>query len=295
MSTIATAFVLTYILFSAQLTTCSTECTRSRFEIEGQAADVRISGENVRVLCKGAVKKSTKLRFLYLDSNGIEKIEPGAFGSLPNLYDLHLSFNHLKEIASGVFNGLNIRFLYLNDNEIDTIHEEAFDNLTYLAFLNLEQNKLKKINPRWFAKTPRIYSVLYNSNQIVEIPDGAYMNFVKDVEVPIYLMNNSIEKIEPSAFEGPTKFGDVYLSNNRLKEINDSFISAEYVKNVYLDYNELECLSGGFKMAAVLGSVSVEGNPMRCECLLDIEYWTQIYNITLIVNPDRLNRCGYVV
>lgn len=292
MLNIALAFVICSGVF---LNTWSKECDRNSFEIDGKTADIRITGEKLRVLCKGTVKKSNKLRFLYLDSNGIEEIESGAFGTLPNLYDLHLSYNLLKNVLNGVFNGLNIRFLYLNNNEISEIHEKAFDNLTYLAFVTLEYNRLKEINPNWFTNSPKIYSVLYNNNYITEIPDGAYKNFVKDLDVPIYLMNNSIERIGPSAFEGLTKISDVYLSNNKLKEINDSFVTAEYVKNVYLDYNELQCLSGGFKMAAIVNSISVEGNPMRCECLLDAQFWTQIYNVTLIVNPEKLDMCGYLV
>lgn len=279
-------FVRLYIFFVLFLAATADECP----QIDVTRADVRLT-ISVSRLCRGSVKNSRTIRFLNLEASGIEILESGAFENVPNLYEVNLALNSIEVVPVGVFNFLNVRSVFLNNNSIVRIERNAFDNMTYLTYVQLEYNKLKEIDSDWFKNSPRVFSVFYNHNTITTIPEGAYKNFVKTFEIPIFLMNNAIESIHPDAFDGLTKIGDVYLSRNRIKELNDTFPSAEYVRNVYLDFNELECLSEGFKMTPLVGSINVEGNPLRCDCLLDLEYWTQLYNLTLIVNPDKIDRC----
>lgn len=275
------------IVFITVLCNIASAC----LQIDVTKPDVRITDSSVPILCKGNVRNSKIIRLLNLEGNGIKKLEVGAFENVPNLYEINLGANQLEEVITGVFNYLNVRSLYLNNNSIVKIERNAFDNMKYLTFLQLEFNKLKEIDPNWFVNSPRVFSVLYNYNEIETIPEGAYKNYVKTFEISIFLMNNAIVSIDANAFDGLVKIGDVYLSHNKLRSVNDTFISAEYVRNLYLDFNELECLSEGFKMTPLIGSINVEGNPMRCDCLLDLEYWTQLYNVTLIANPDKINRC----
>lgn len=260
-------------------------------QIDVTKPDVRITDTSVPVLCRGSVKNSRTIRVFNLQANAVVTLESGAFENVPNLYEINLSLNGIEVVPEGVFNFLNVRSIFLNNNSIALIERGAFDNMTHLTYLQLEYNRLKEINPDWFRNSPRVFSVFYNYNAIRVVPEGAYKNFVKTFELPIFLMNNAIEEIHANAFEGLAKIGDVYLSRNKIKQFNDTFISAEYVRNVYLDFNELECLSEGFKMTPLVGSINVEGNPMRCDCLLDLEYWTQLYNVSLIVNPDIIDRC----
>lgn len=278
-------------MFSAVLLWFSINLASACLQFDVRGPDVRITDSSVPVLCEGSVKNSSTIRFLSLEAIGIKKLEAGAFENVPNLYEVNLALNELEEIVTGVFNYLNLRTLYLNNNSIAKIERYAFDNMSHLTFVQLEFNKLKEIDSNWFNNSPRVFSVLYNNNEIEEIPEGAYKNFVKTFEISIFLMNNAIRTIHTNAFEGILKIGDVYLSHNKLQNVNDSFISAEYVRNVYLDFNELECLGEGFKITPLIGSINVEGNPMRCDCLLDLEYWTQLYNVTLIANPDKIDRC----
>lgn len=260
-------------------------------QIDVSKPDVRITDTSVPVLCRGSVKNSRTIRFLNLEGNGIHVLESGAIENVPNLYEINLSLNTIEIVPERVFNFLNVRSIYLNNNSIESIEVNAFDNMTYLTYVQLEFNRLKEINSDWFTNSPRVFSVIYNNNQIRTIPAGAYKNFVKTFEISIFLMDNQIVEIHPDGFTGLIKIGDVYLSRNKLKELNDTFISAEYVRNLYLDFNELECLSEGFKMTPLIGSINVEGNPLRCDCLLDLEYWTQLYNVSLIANPYIIDRC----
>lgn len=261
--------------------------------IDASKPDVRLTGSSIPVLCQGSVKDSKTLRSLNLEGNGIGRVEPGAFANLPNLYEINLGLNRLQEVAAGVFNRLSVRSLHLNNNSISTIHPSAFDNMTHLTFVQLEFNRLARIDPGWFGNSPRVSTVLYNHNVIEEVPEGAFRNFARAFEIPVFLMDNRIRAIREDAFRDLARVGDVYLSMNRLKVVGDVFAGAEYVRNVYLDYNEIECLSEGFKMTPVVGSVNVEGNPMGCQCLLDLEYWSQLFNVTLIVNREKIDRCRW--
>lgn len=260
-------------------------------KIDATMPDVRVTDTSVPVLCRGSVSDSKTIRFLNLAGNGIAEIEAGAFANVPNLYEVNLSVNELDAVRAGVFNFLNIRSLYLNNNSIARIERTAFDDMRHLTFVQLEFNALKAIDADWFGNSPRVFTVLYNYNGIVEVPEGAYKNFATNFEISIFLADNAIETIHPNAFDGLARIGDVYLSRNKLKKLNDTFVGAEYVRNAYLDFNELECLSEGFRMTPLVGSLNVEGNLLRCDCLLDLEYWISVRNLTLVANPDKIDRC----
>lgn len=94
-----------------------------------------------------------KLERLNLDDNSIEVIESGAFDGLNNLKILNLSGNNLKKIETGTFRGLkSLSVLFLIENKISNIDYDSFKELTHLTILYLPGNELSQLSSSCFSK-----------------------------------------------------------------------------------------------------------------------------------------------
>ena len=87
----------------------------------------------------------TKLQKLHLDGNSLTIIVP-PIKNIPNLTYLDLSFNQIKTLKNGTFNGLNkLTHLYLRGNDIETVDSGVFDDFMNLEDLFLIDNKIIRL------------------------------------------------------------------------------------------------------------------------------------------------------
>ncbi|KAJ8039572.1 Leucine-rich repeats and immunoglobulin-like domains protein 2 [Holothuria leucospilota] len=102
---------------------------------------VRLIGRGIKCLLFG--QNFPNLRSLDVSYNHIENIQTGLFLGMENLSSLTLSHNNLAVIRISNFNGSAIDRLNLDNNQIVVLFEGAFDGLEdTLLYLNLRSNRL---------------------------------------------------------------------------------------------------------------------------------------------------------
>lgn len=95
-----------------------------------------------------------KLEWISLSSNEIEQLEPDAFVTLPNLYNIDLQSNRLK-----------------------TVHRNSFGSLASLKYLNLGRNGLFALDKTVIYDAPNL-DVLFLHENLCGETAGTFTNFM---------------------------------------------------------------------------------------------------------------------
>ena len=108
---------------------------------------------------------------LDISENKIIHVEDNRFNdTFPNLSNLYVSNNQIREIKHKAFYGLKLlTTLYLDRNQISLITSDAFDNLANLAELNLANNLLSELDFRWFRNLTSLSQLHLADNRITRV------------------------------------------------------------------------------------------------------------------------------
>uniref|UniRef100_A0A8C9ME81 Reticulon 4 receptor n=1 Tax=Serinus canaria TaxID=9135 RepID=A0A8C9ME81_SERCA len=105
-----------------------------------------IHSNNISLIEPGAFYGLTKLEELDLsDNTNLKSINPVTFRGLVHLHTLHLDRCGLLELSTGLFRGLfSLQYLYLQDNNLQIllVHRRAFHDLGKVMTLYLFNNNL---------------------------------------------------------------------------------------------------------------------------------------------------------
>ena len=158
---------------------------------------------------------------LYLENNQIKELQPMIFNNLPRLHYLDLKNNQIQELHPNIFNNLPLlQYLYLENNHIHELQPNIFNNLSALIELNLNNNQIKELQPAEvpsagiFAKgtfgdnLASLERLDLSANQIKELQPGIFDN-LPQLKI-LYLNNNKISELQPGIFAKGT-FGDNLL------------------------------------------------------------------------------------
>jgi len=85
------------------------------------------------------LKKLTKLKELYLNSNALTKI-PDVFNSLPNLEKVNFSHNQITNLPQSLGKLTKLTELYLNNNQITGTIPEGLNNAKNLKYFYTNEN-----------------------------------------------------------------------------------------------------------------------------------------------------------
>jgi len=99
---------------------------------------------------------SSKLVVLHLDHNNLVLIPYGLFSIMPNLYDLTLHDNLLKEIPSDIPKLNNLQTLRLDRNKLIALPDEI-GHCRNLTELHLDGNSTLCTNISWRIKSTTSY------------------------------------------------------------------------------------------------------------------------------------------
>ncbi|XP_043924310.1 reticulon-4 receptor-like [Protopterus annectens] len=205
------------------------------------------------------------LTVLWLHSNNISIIEPGAFYGLERLEELDLSDNaNLKSISSSTFRGLtrlhtlhlhkcslsdliigtfhglfSLQYLYLQDNKIDNLSDDLFIELANLTYLFLYGNKLKMVSENVFRGLVSLDRLLLHQNKINQIHPRAFRDLGK--LVTLYLFNNNLTVLTGEIMSHLVSLQYLRLNGNQW--ICDCRARSlwEWFKNFRGSSSELEC------------------------------------------------------
>lgn len=122
-----------------------------------------LHNNTIRFLTNFMLKDLTNLTILNLAANLIETIEPGTFEQTPQLRQLILTGNRLKEIDGKIFprNGSRLGAVYLDHNQLMFLSSNVFVRLNSLKAVTLAGNP-------WSCPCLEVISRILYDNQIKE-------------------------------------------------------------------------------------------------------------------------------
>ena len=189
-----------------------------------------------------AFRQLTNLMTLVLDSNplGNAGFHGGIFDSIKHsLINLSLNNVGLTRIPDPVKYLPNVKSLNMADNALQYIPVEDVAHIAGVQYLNLERCGLSRVPSAIQAmKNLTVLRIDGNDIRTLERSDLYGLNHLTDLS----LTNSSLMYISTDVFTETPALTSIYLSNNNLKSMPNSFIELKAkTVAVYLDGNTVEC------------------------------------------------------
>nr|DBA18834.1 TPA: hypothetical protein GDO54_017037 [Pyxicephalus adspersus] len=168
-----------------------------------------------------------------------------------------------------------IQQLYLQHNVIEEVKMKSFINATNLREINLSYNRLKfqNIDSGVFAKSPHLYQIYLNNNELEEIPSP----FSTSIE-RIFLGNNKINKIKEQDFQGLVNVTMLDLCNNVIESIKGkTLMKSTKLMQLNICNNKLSAMPANLPPSLMY--LSLENNSIS---KIHEDYFTKLPNLIAI-------------
>lgn len=138
----------------------------------------------------------------------------------------------------------------VKESNWEVIPSSVFSTFSNLHRIEMSAN-IKRLTAGTFANADNLNTIQLNDNQIVEIPQNAFIGAAK-LRI-IALPANKIENIEDGAFNGLTNLTHLYLTRNKLRIIrNGTFAGTLKLKRIELDRNQIDTIeSNAFHLSSL--------------------------------------------
>lgn len=194
----------------------------------------------------------SKLLYLDLSFNRIEKISSNSFEVLSHLNELHLNSNRLSILDRGSFKGLvNLALLSLSNNILDKIQSNVFQDIRQLKHLQLSNNPIENLDQGIFEDFIMLQELFLNNCSYNRISSSSLGRLRSLTHLEIS-NNKNLTSIQPSAFSNLRSLVYLNLSSNALTTIHNDFVTEQDSRIFILD---------------------VSNNPLECDC--DLKWLTQ--------------------
>lgn len=186
-------------------------------EVKSKLELLDLSGNCLSSVPAANLRNST-LMYLDLSANRISDLSPMSFVNLPNLKELRLSSNRLSVFSPMAFMGVpSLSHLLLNQNLISSIN--GLQMFKELEVINLNNNAMALVPS--FKDLTKLKRVLLDYNKIRSI---STMTFASNPNLQmISMQDNQISLIAKNSFEGLDQLVILFLGNNSLESIGESF------------------------------------------------------------------------
>ncbi|CAH1118990.1 unnamed protein product [Phaedon cochleariae] len=242
-------------------------------DLEGGLVQRVIVHSKITRLGKDSIRNLPKLEWLSIQQNSLEILEPQAFRNVPSLKWVILKENNLKEIPKDVFNLVpTISRLYLSSNKIDFIASGAFSNMESLEGIILTDNALTYWNRDWFENCPKLKYIRFSGNKISVIPRRAFASLPSLLGIDF--TRNKITIIQPDAFQNLKSLVYLNLNLNGLTVLDErAFPNKIHIENLIINNNRLNYLPDKLLSKLSVGTIFMDPNPWKCQCLQRIHDW----------------------
>ncbi|CAG9811906.1 unnamed protein product [Chironomus riparius] len=180
----------------------------------------------------------TQIRVFGLSNNQISDFNPHIFDPISSsLQELYLTSNQITSLPPGAFNRLNnLSELDLGSNSLRNIPADAFRYLTRLDSLLLMNCSIDELNPEWFASLNALTELRLDNNNIHEIPENIFANIQ---QLTIFSMaGNSIRNVHGSSFGNLTGLIYFMAQSNRVRAFDSQiFDQAPNLRMLNMDGN----------------------------------------------------------
>lgn len=208
--------------------------------------------ENFPVLSSGVINLQTIL----LDNNDILGLQFSGSQVWSSMQELSAQHNLIQGIGSEFLSA----FPALNIFDVSYNNLTTLPNLTpcgNLTLLNLSYNNLSNLKDSTFANCANLNSLNLEKNSLAALPSSA-------IQPKLNSLNASRNKLKLlTAGTCPEKLNELLLSRNLMNStgIDNSFLSScSYLRQLYLDYNELEKIPASFSSLYNANYITVEYN-----------------------------------
>lgn len=248
-----------------------------KMEIDG------FNGSKFRTLPKGAFENLEELEHLTINFVDLQTIESKAFNKLPKLSHVHITDNNLTTFSSTVFQRQvrqQIKVLNLSANHLSDM--EGFANMNKLEKLDLHENNLEEIDTDWFLFCWYLQSINMNTNKIKQIGSNNFMHVHMLRE--LFLDDNQISSIALNSFKNLEYLKILSLRHNELQYLQADIFGKREVAldSLLLSGNLINYLDREFMQKVTVGTLLVDGNPLKCACLDKIISWIASTKGTLL-------------
>eukprot|EP00051_Salpingoeca_urceolata_P004081 m.62467 g.62467 ORF g.62467 m.62467 type:complete len:1449 (-) comp13351_c0_seq2:223-4569(-) len=152
--------------------------------------------------------------------------------------------------------------LYLNNNELTSLPEDAFNGMDELFILYLYINRLTSLPETVFYELPKLQNLHINTNSLTSLPSNLLIhnptlsefrvtrNWITSVPRDLFAHNprvravslseNLLTSLDPQTFAKTYWLRSLVLSGNQLTSSNLNLTGATYLRDVSLDWNQLQ-------------------------------------------------------
>ena len=156
---------------------------------------------------------------------GLPRSQNYTIKQLDQLTVLRLDNNQLTELPDPIYNLPNLQQLYLYDNQLKELPNLYFPNLIIFDLENNQLIKLPKFN------LPNLERLSLSNNQLIEIPRFNLPNLQR-----LYLSNNQLTEIPTLSLSNLPNLQYLNLHNNPLSEIEKDRLKSVYGNSIYLEF-----------------------------------------------------------
>ncbi|XP_037243223.1 leucine-rich repeats and immunoglobulin-like domains protein 1 isoform X1 [Falco rusticolus] len=220
-----------------------------------------LSFNDITEIRNGCFPQGLHIKELYLGSNRISTLEPGAFDSLSrSLLTLRLSKNRITQLPVKAFRLPRLIQLELNRNRIRLIEGLTFQGLDSLEVLKLQRNNISKLTDGAFWGLAKMQVLHLEYNSLTEVNSGSLYGLSSLHQ--LHLSNNSISRINPDGWSFCQKLHELILSYNNLTRLDEgSLADLGGLHVLRLSHNSINHIAeGAFKGLKTLRVLELDHN-----------------------------------
>uniref|UniRef100_A0A8B9GRV5 Leucine rich repeats and immunoglobulin like domains 1 n=1 Tax=Amazona collaria TaxID=241587 RepID=A0A8B9GRV5_9PSIT len=205
-----------------------------------------LSFNDITEIRNGCFPQGLHIKELYLGSNRISTLEPGAFDSLSrSLLTLRLSKNRITQLPVKAFRLPRLIQLELNRNRIRLIEGLTFQGLDSLEVLKLQRNNISKLTDGAFWGLAKMQVLHLEYNSLTEVNSGSLYGLSSLHQ--LHLSNNSISRINPDGWSFCQKLHELELDHNdisgTIEDTNGAFTGLENLSKLTLFGNKIKSVA----------------------------------------------------
>ena len=246
----------------------------------------------VSSLQPGDLDGLTRLKSLRIRKPGlITELPNGFFADTPNLKQLVLSYQKIRELLVGIFDDVpQLIVLDLYDNELTTLPDNVFEHTPNLFYLNLSGNKLTVIGKDTLDDVQALSTLYLGANQLTEIPEDLFNSHANLRKLE--LERNQITALSEDTFDGLSQLTELDLSGNELTTLpEDVFEGLSSLTTLEIYGNPITSVPADvFEGLTNLTRLSINLPNVSSDSFKDVQ---QVNNLSVIIGSRSISEDSF--
>lgn len=178
-------------------------------------AEIRVVGckKQLNIGDIGSLSPRPDVHLLTLSKCHLGQLNPKLFQLFPNLLEIHMDGNHMKNLKSDQLLGAeHLQLLNLSDNSLRVLEENIFEHVTKLKVLDLSYNELDTLPTHVFESVPNMEELYLNRNHL-RVFSSQLLQGLVGLRV-LDLRDNMLDGLQADVLDDVASLTDVYLAGN---------------------------------------------------------------------------------